>query len=102
MQYQFDDKIDLIIKKSLRVALRFFKDRQKDAQVAGAPPEQPSFEEFLSVLQESIEANKRVDLNRLRTPSLREIYERAWAQKLRNYAIQRQLKDAFDSLMRRL
>jgi hypothetical protein len=32
---------------------------------------------------------------------MREIYEKAWIQKLRNYAMQRQLRDAFEALLRR-
>jgi hypothetical protein len=42
-----------------------------------------------------------VDLNKLRTPSLKELFDRAWTRKLRNYATQRQLRDAYEALMRR-
>jgi len=40
-------------------------------------------------------------MNKLRTPSLRDLFERAWAQKLRNYSTQRLLREAYDAIMRR-
>ena len=101
MHYRFDEKIDLIIKKSVRAALRMFKERSKASKATGKDETPPSFEEFLHVVQDKIEENKRADLDRLRTPSMREIYDNAWSQKLRNYGTQRLLRNAFDSLKRR-
>lgn len=101
MLYSFDEKIDLEIQKSLRSTLRLFKDQLKESQSNGASQRAPSYEEFLQVVQDMIEGYKQKDLSRLRTPILREIYERAWVQKLRNYAMQRQLRDAFEALIRR-
>ena len=52
-------------------------------------------------MNELMENGKRADLDRLRNLSLRELFEQTWSQKLRNYAIQRQVKDAYDALVRR-
>src|SRR6266704_5491557 len=101
MQYDFDDKIDRAIQKSVRAALRHMKERQRLAQDSGSPQRPPTYEEFAGVVDEFMELSKRADLNKLRTPSLRDLFERAWAQKLRNYATQRQLREAHDALMRR-
>jgi hypothetical protein len=48
-----------------------------------------------------MESGKRVDLDRLRDLSLKELFEQAWFRKLRNYAIQRHVRNAYDSLVRR-
>jgi len=101
MQFTFDEKIDTEIQKSLRATIRLFKERLKDSQTNGTAPRAPGYEEFLQVVQNTIEEFKKKDLARLRTPVLRENYERAWTQKLRNYATQRQLRDAFESLVKR-
>jgi predicted solute-binding protein len=101
MQFQFDEKIDKDIQKSLKAALRHLKERQKLAQESGSPQTPPTYEEFARVVDEFIDASKRADMNKMRTPSMRELFDRAWAQKLRNYAIQRQLRDAYDALVRR-
>ena len=101
MHYRFDERIDLVIKKSVRASLRIFKERSKASHAAGTNETPPSFEEFLQVVQDKIEENKRADLERLRTPSMKEIYDNAWSQKLRNYGTQRLLRNAFDSLRRR-
>jgi hypothetical protein len=73
----------------------------KESQSNETPQTAPSYEEFLHVVQDIIEEYKKKDLSRLRTPLMREIYEKAWIQKLRNYAVQRQLRDAFEALIRR-
>jgi hypothetical protein len=101
LQYRFDEKVDLEVQKSLRAAHRLFKERMKESQSNGTPQRAPSYEEFLQVVQDIIEEYKKKDLSRLRTPLMREIYEKAWIQKLRNYAMQRQLRDAFEALLRR-
>ena len=63
--------------------------------------EPPSFEEFNALVNTLMENGKRADLDRLRSLSLKDLFEQTWAQKLRNYAIQRQVKDAYDTLVRR-
>jgi len=101
MQHGFSERIDLLLQKSVRAASRLVKERQKEACEKGMGQEPPSFEEFSSLVNELMENGKRVDLDRLRNLSLKELFEQTWSQKVRNYAIQRQIKDAYDALVRR-
>jgi hypothetical protein len=101
MQHGFGERIDLLLQKSVKAASRLVKERQKEAREKGMRQEPPSFEEFSSLVNELMENGKRVDLDRLRNLSLKELFEQTWSQKLRNYAIQRQVRDAYDSLLRR-
>ena len=101
MQHGFGERIDLLLQKSVRAASRLVKERQKQAQEKGMHQEPPSFEEFSALVNELMENGKRTDLDRLRNLSLKELFEQTWAQKLRNYAIQRQIRDAYDALVRR-
>jgi hypothetical protein len=101
MQQGFGERIDLLFQKSVRAASRIVKVRQKEAREKGLHQEAPTFEEFNALVNEFMENGKRADLDRLRNLSMKELFEQTWAQKLRNYAIQRQIKDAYDSLVRR-
>ena len=101
MQHDFGERIDLLLQKSVRAASRMVKERQREAREKGMHQEPPSFEEFSALVNELMENGKRADLDRLRNLSLRELFEQTWSQKLRNYAIQRQVKDAYDALVRR-
>jgi hypothetical protein len=101
MQHGFGERIDLLLQKSVRAASRLVKERQEEAREKGMRQEPPSFEEFSSLVNELMENGRRADLDRLRNLSLKELFEQTWSQKLRNYAIQRQVKDAYDSLVRR-
>ena len=101
MQHGFGERIDLLLQKSVRAASRQVKERQKEAREKGMHQEAPSFEEFSALVDELMENGKRTDLDRLRNLSMKELFEQTWTQKLRNYAIQRQIKDAYDSLVRR-
>ncbi len=101
MHHGFGERIDLLLQKSVRAASRRVKERQKEAREKGMHQEPPSFEEFNALVNELMENGKRADLDRLRNLSLKELFEQTWVQKLRNYAIQRQVKDAYDSLVRR-
>src|SRR5881396_1815726 len=101
MQYELDEKIDEAIQKSVRAALRHFKERQKLAQDSGGPQRPPTYEEFASVVDQFMEVSKGANMNKLRTPNLSDLFERAWAQKLRNYATQRHFRDAYEAIMRR-
>lgn len=100
MHFEFDAKIDHSIQKAVRSAVRLYKDQQDQALERG-PRTPPSFESFMSTVNEFMETNKNVDLNKLRTPSLRDLFERAWTQRLRNYATQEQIRGAHESLVRR-
>lgn len=101
MQHGFGERIDLLLQKSVRAAARLVKERQKEAREKGLRQEPLSFEEFSALVSELMENGKRTDLDRLRNLSMKELFEQTWVQKLRNYAIQRQIKDAYDSLVRR-
>ncbi|HYU56185.1 MAG TPA: hypothetical protein VEL71_08220, partial [Candidatus Dormibacteraeota bacterium] len=101
MQHNFGERIDLLLQKSVRAASRMVKERQREAREKGMHQEPPSFEEFSALVNELMENGKRADLDRLRNLSLKELFEQTWSQKLRNYAIQRQIKDAYDALVRR-
>jgi hypothetical protein len=101
MQHGFGERIDLLLQKSVKAASRRVKERQKEAREKGMHQAPPSFEEFNALVNELMENGKRADLNRLRNLSMKELFEQTWTQKLRNYAIQRQVKDAYDSLVRR-
>ncbi|HXL50465.1 MAG TPA: hypothetical protein VN949_01480 [Candidatus Limnocylindrales bacterium] len=101
VQHNFGERIDLLLQKSVRAASRMVKERQREAREKGMHQEPPSFEEFSALVNELMENGKRADLDRLRNLSLRELFEQTWSQKLRNYAIQRQVKDAYDALVRR-
>ncbi len=101
MQQGFGERIDLLLQKSVRAASRLAKERQKEAREKGVHQEPPSFEEFNALVNELMENGKRTDLDRLRNLSMKELFEQTWSQKLRNYAIQRQIKDAYDALVRR-
>ncbi len=101
MQHRFGERIDLLLQKSVRVATRQVKERQREAREKGTPQQPPSFEEFSALVNDLMESGKKADLDRLRNLSLKEFFEQTWSQKLRNYAIQRQIKDAYDALVRR-
>ena len=101
MQHQFGERIDVLLQKSVRAASRRVKERQKEAREKGIHQEPPSFEEFNALVNELMENGKRADLDRLRNLSMKELFEQTWTQKLRNYAIQKQVRDAYDSLVRR-
>lgn len=91
----------MAIQKSVRSALRFFNELRKEALAKSEPIEPPSYEDFASMARNLMEATKRVDLGRLRNVSMRELFERTWSQKLLNYSTQRQLKEAYEVLLRR-
>jgi len=101
MRHGFGERIDLLLQKSVRAASRIVKQRRKEAREKGMHQEPPSFEEFNALVNELMENGKRADLGRLRNLSMKELFEQTWTQKLRNYAIQRQVRDAYDSLVRR-
>jgi hypothetical protein len=101
MQHGFGERIDLLLQKSVRAASRLVRERQKEAREKGMHQEPPSFEEFSALVNDLMVNGKRADLDRLRNLSLKELFEQTWSQKLRNYAIQRQIKDAYDALVRR-
>ena len=101
MQHRFGERIDLLLQKSVRAASRQVKERQREAREKGMPQQPPSFEEFSALVNEMMESGKRADLDRLRNLSLKDLFEQTWSQKLRNYAIQKQIREVYDALVRR-
>ncbi|OLD34075.1 MAG: hypothetical protein AUI50_08050 [Crenarchaeota archaeon 13_1_40CM_2_52_14] len=101
MQLQFDQKVDSAITRSVRATLRFYNELRKQAAARGEPGRPPSFETFSTMAAGLMDASKQVDLDRLKNLSMRELFERTWAQKLLNYSTKRSLKDAYETLTKR-
>ena len=100
-QFQFDQKVDLAIGKSVKATLRFYNELRKQAIARGEPRKPPSFETFSTMATGLMEASKQVDLDRLKNLSMRDLLERTWAQKLLNYSTKKLLKDAYETLTKR-
>jgi hypothetical protein len=101
MQHRFGERIDLLLQKSVRAARRQVRERQIEAREKGTLQEPPTFEEFLALVNNLMENGRRANMDRLRNLSLKELFEQTWSQKLRNYALQKQIRDAYDALVRR-
>jgi len=101
MHFQFEEKVDLAIGKSVRATLRFYNELRKQAVAHGNEGNPPSFETFSTMATGLMEASKQVDLDRLKNLSMRDLLERTWAQKLLNYSTKKLLKDAYDTLTKR-
>ncbi len=99
--YPFDEKVDVGMQKPVKLALRFFNELRKEDLANRVSREPPSFEDFARMARYLMDASKRVDLDRLRNLSLKELLERTWSQKLLNYATQKKLKAAYENLVRR-
>ena len=100
-QFQFDEKIDLAIRKSVRATLRFYNELRKQALVRGDPTSPPSFQAFATMAKGLMEATKQVDLDRMKNLGMKDVFERTWAQKLLVYPTQKSLRDAFETLSRK-
>ena len=101
MQFQFDQRVDRAIGKSVKSTLRFYNELRKQALARGEKGNPPSFEAFSTMATGLMEANKQIDLDRLKNLSMRELFERTWAQKLLNYSTKKLLKDSYEILARR-
>ena len=102
MQFQFDEKVDKEIVKSVKAAQRFYKELGKTSREKGNTPDPPTYEAFSSMAKGLMEAQKQLGLDKLRGQNMRDLLERTWAQKLLNYSTQRLLKDSYEALVRRL
>jgi hypothetical protein len=91
----------LAIGKSVRATLRFYNELRKQALARGVVGNPPSFETFSTMAKGLMDASKQVDLDRLKNLSMREVFERAWAQKLLNYSTKKLVKDSYETLMKR-
>jgi len=100
-QFQFDEKVDLAIGKSVKATLRFYNELRKQAVARGEVVKPPSYETFSTMARGLMDANKQVDLDRLKNASMRDLFERTWSQKLLNYSTQKLQREAYETLMRR-
>jgi hypothetical protein len=101
MQFEFDEKIDLAIGKSVRATLRFYNELRKQTLLRGEPTNPPSFEAFTTMARGLMEATKQVDLDKMKNLSMKDVFERAWGQKLLVYSTQRTLRESYETLARR-
>jgi len=90
----------LAIGKSVRATLRFYKELRKQALARGEVANPPSFETFSTMATGLMEASKQVDLGGLKNLSMRDAFERTWAQRLLNYSTKKLLKDSYETLTR--
>ena len=91
----------MAISKSVKATLRFYDELRKQAVAQGEAVKPPTYETFSTMARGLMEANKQVDLDRLKNLSMRDFFERTWSQKLLNYSTQKLLREAYESLMRR-
>jgi hypothetical protein len=85
----------------VRATLRFYNELRKQAFARSETVKPPSYETFSTMAKGLMDANRQVDLDRLKNVSMRDLCERTWSQKLLNYSTQKSLRDAYETLMRR-
>lgn len=85
----------------MKATLRFYNELRKQAVARSEPVEPPTFETFSTMATGLMEASKQVDLDRLKNLSMKDLFERTWAQKLLNYSTKKLLKDAYETLTKR-
>ena len=85
----------------MKATLRFYNELRKQAVARSEPVEPPTFETFSTMATGLMEASKQVDLDRLKNLSMRDLFERTWAQKLLNYSTKKLLKDTYEMLSKR-
>jgi hypothetical protein len=91
----------LAIAKCVRATLRFYNELRKEGLARGDSSQPPSFETFSNMAKGLMQASKQADLERLKNLSMKDPFERTWAQKLQNYSTQKLLRDAYETLVRR-
>ena len=99
VNYEFDDTIGKQIDKSVKATLRFYNELRKASLAKGEPHSPPSFGTFSEMASGLMKANKELQIDKLRTQTLKDVLEQAWAQKLRNYSVQRILRASYDRLL---
>ena len=75
-RFQFDQKVDLAIGKSVKATLRFYNELRKQAVARREPVKPPTFETFSTMATGLMEASKQVDLDRLKNLSMKDLFER--------------------------
>jgi len=101
MQFQFDERVDSAIGKSVKATLRFYNELRKQVLARGEVVRPPTYETFSTMARGLMDAHKQVDLDRLKNASMRDLFERTWSQKLLNYSTQKLQREAYETLMRR-
>lgn len=81
--------------------MRFYNEFRKQALLREEPTNPPTLEAFTTMAKGLMEATKQVDLDKMKNLGMRDVFERAWAQKLLVYPTQRALRDAYEALTRR-
>ena len=102
VQFQFDEKVDKTIEKSVKSAQRFYKELNRASLEKGEQRGPPSYEDFASMAKGLMEADKLVQMDKLRAQNLRDVLEHTWSQKLQNYSTRKLLREAHEALVRRL
>ncbi len=101
VHFEFDEKVDLAIEKSVRSAQRFFSELRKAALEKGEKHEPPSFKTFSTMARGLMDSTKLVQVDRLRNPILKDVLEQAWSQKLQKYSTQKLVRDGYEALLRK-
>ena len=85
----------------MKGTFRFYNELRKQAVANGGPGTPPSYETFVTMAKGLMEASKQVDLDKIKNPSIKDVFERTWAQKLLVYSTQKTLRGAYETLMKR-
>lgn len=99
--YKFDQQVDSEIAKSVKSAQRFYNELRKAALVRGEEQSPPSYDTFATMAKGLMEASKQVTMGRMRNPSMRDLLEQTWSQKLLQFSTQKLLRDSYETLLRR-
>ncbi len=102
MQFQFDEKIDKAIVKSVKSAQRFYRELIESSLEKGEMLQPPTYQDFASMAKGLMEATSLAEMDRLRAQSMKSLFEQTRGLKLLNYSAQKTLKDAYEALLRRL
>jgi hypothetical protein len=100
-QFQFEQKVDLAITKSVKATFTFYNELRRQAVAHGELGKPPSFETFSTVATGLMEASKQVELDRLKNQGMRDLFERTWAQRLLNCSTKKLLKALYEPLTER-
>lgn len=101
MQFDFDEKANKAIVKSVKSAQRFYNELRRAALIRGESQDPPSLQVFTTMVKGLVEATKQLEMDRLRNSNLRGHLENVWKQKLLNYSTQKLMQDSHEALVRR-
>ncbi len=101
MQFDFDEKANKAIVKSVKSAQRFYIELRRASLIRGESQDPPSLQVFTTMVVGLVEATKQLEMDRLRNSNLRGHLENVWKQKLLNYSTQKLMQDSHEALVRR-